>query len=114
MRSIIECLIWLVSIVVPGNPVAQKGAILACSAAVQRGNLLNDELRVFNAPKFIHIELESELHNAPVYRSRLIECDRIDDIATLRRAHAQLEVIFTNRSLFDYGKIAAPHWLRKS
>ncbi len=114
MRSSIDCLIWLVSIVVPGNAVAQKGAILSRRAAVQRGNLLDNELRVFDAAKFVHIELESELHNAPVYGSCLVECDRIDDVATLRRAHAQFEVLVTDNTLFDDGEITAPHWLRKS
>ena len=100
--------------VVPENSVAQKGAILARRTAAQRSNLLDDELRVFNAAKLVHIELESKLHDTPVGRSRLVERDGIDDIATVRRAHAQFEMVFADRALFDYGEFAAPHGLWKS
>ena len=68
---------------------------------MQRRNLLDHQLWIFNAPEFIHVQLVRHLHYAAVNRSRLIEGYGIDDTAAVGWTHSQLQVVFSHRTLFD-------------
>ena len=66
---------------------------------MQSGNLLDDKLRRFPALPFIHVEAISELHNAAIGRTGLVESDRVYDVTAIHRAQPHLEVVFADRAM---------------
>jgi len=105
------CLIWLISM---GTTQVEKGAMLSRSACMQRSNLLDDQLRILDATKFVDVEPVGKLYNTPVGRPGLVKRDGVDYVATTSRSHAHLEMLFANGALLYHLKIAAPQRLGKA
>ena len=76
--------------------------------------MLDDKLWVFNAAIFINVKTKCKLHVAAVRRTRLVERNRIHDLATTCRTHPEFEVVLTNNALLNDRKIAAPGRLRET
>ncbi len=83
--------------------------MLARQAAVERRNLLDDELRVFHAPKLIDVETVGQPNRAPQARARLVKGDRIDDRTPVRGPHPHLQVLLADGALVDDGEVTIPH-----
>ncbi len=81
---------------------------------MQRRYLLNDQLRILYAAEFVYIQLIRQLHDATIYSSGLVECDRVHDAAAVCRAHTKFQMVFPDRTLFNNVKVAAPHGFRES
>jgi len=77
------------------------------------GDLLDDELRRFNATVLVNIEAVGQLYDATVGRAGLVECNRVHGVSARCRPHAKLEMIFTNRTLFVDLEISGEHGFGK-
>ena len=115
-------LIWLTSIVVRLSSRAGKRGIVALAetrtpsfaVAGSRCDLLDDQLRAFDASPFVNVQTVGQLHDAPARRFRLVESNRINGDRPIGRPDFQFEMMLADDACLDDVEQAVPGRLRKT
>ena len=77
-------------------------------------DLLDNQLRAFDAAVLVHLESISKLHGAAIGRACLVKGNRVDGVATRRRFYPHLQVIFTDNALIHDVEFAGEDRFRKT
>ena len=105
------CRIWLVSMGLSSKACKRRAMVSRRRADIH--DLLDDQLRRFDATEFIDVQAVCQLNDAAVSLASLVERNRIQWRSTACRPDPHLEVILANDPLVHDIEIAGKHRLRK-